>query len=391
MSTGMRARETRQWIWPRVGRLVTAMTAVALAVGCAWREVRPLTSVAEVRVLAHGSRAQGDLGFRFQDLSEPLLAELAAREGLPAVVRGESRQFDQLVKLRDWVASQWPAGTPNPEPPWNALIVLDWIRAGRTGGFCAQYSQVFLQSAAALGFTARYVEIGSRDNPYAHYVTEVWSDDYDKWVVMDADYNVHFERHGTPLSALEIRDALLSEAAKQLDVRTTRQRDGHSQLSRWPLRTAELYYYVRFHLKADHLTKPDEPRFDRFNDMVEWDDDLAPAWEDGEGASEFPRKRLTQLRTNDRRLAEPRLNQIFVEPRSTDAGVELHLQHNVREFREFEYRISRRGQTGAWRVLDGDVLHLAPVADGRLDVEIRGVNIRGVHGPSARASVGPVR
>jgi hypothetical protein len=33
----------------------------------------------------------------------------------------------------------------------------------------------------------------------------VWSHDWHKWVIIDADLNAHYELHGTPMSALEIR------------------------------------------------------------------------------------------------------------------------------------------------------------------------------------------
>ena len=37
-----------------------------------------------------------------------------------------------------------------------------------------------------------------------HGVNEVWSNDYAKWVLLDAKYDIHYERAGTPLSALQV-------------------------------------------------------------------------------------------------------------------------------------------------------------------------------------------
>ncbi|MCC7043181.1 MAG: hypothetical protein IT183_04925 [Acidobacteria bacterium] len=250
------------------------------------------------------------LGFRFERFDHPRLAELLARERLRDRIHPGATPFEQILSLKDWVAGQWPPGYPSPYPPWDALIVLDWIRAGTTGGFCAQYSQLLLQSLAALGFTARYVEIGSVDNPYAHYVVEVWSPDFNKWVLMDADYNLHFERAGVPLSALEVHDALLESKATDLDVVRGTVREGHSRAEAWPLRTAELYHYVRYHLKANHLSEPDELPFDRYDDMVEWLDDRVVPWSASTVESPYPKERLTRRTTRDRRLAEPPLSQI---------------------------------------------------------------------------------
>ncbi len=242
--------------------------------------------------------------FRYETHDHPRLRELAAREHLEDLIDPEATPFEQIVRVREWVSGQWPSGTPNPYPPWDALVILDWIRAGTTGGFCGQYAQVFLQSLAALGFTARYVEIGSVDNPYAHFVTEVWTPDFDKWVLMDADYDLHFEHDGIPLSALEIHDALMAGEADALSVVHRPTREGHSDPARWPLGTAELYHYVRFFLKADHLSRPDEPPFDRHADMVEWLDARVVPWAQSEAESPYPKEQLTQQETDDRTVIE---------------------------------------------------------------------------------------
>ena len=242
--------------------------------------------------------------FRFERPDHPRLRELARRERLEDLLDPAAAPFDQLLAIKDWAAGQWPAGNPDPYPPWDALTVLDWIREGKTGGFCAQYAQVFLQSLAALGFTARYVEVGSIDNPYAHYVTEVWAPDLGKWVLMDADYNLHFEREGRPLGVLEVHDALIEGSAGGMDVVRGTVREGHSDPLRWPLGTAELYYYVRFHLKADHLSMPGEPPFDRRGDMVEWLDARVTPWHLSRVDSPYPKERLTLMGVADRTVFE---------------------------------------------------------------------------------------
>ena len=40
-----------------------------------------------------------------------------------------------------------------------------------------------------------------------HSVVEVWSHQFHKWVLLDPDLNVHYQRGGVPLSALEIHRA----------------------------------------------------------------------------------------------------------------------------------------------------------------------------------------
>jgi hypothetical protein len=45
-------------------------------------------------------------------------------------------------------------------------------------------------------------------------MNEVWSNDYAKWVLFDAKYDVHYERDGVPLSALEVHEAVRADLGK---------------------------------------------------------------------------------------------------------------------------------------------------------------------------------
>jgi len=342
----------------------------------------------QVRVKKNGEVPSGArLGFRFQPLDEPRLDELASREDLRSRVDPGAPQFQQILNLKDWVAAQWQHGEPKPYPPWDALIILDWIRSGRTGGFCGQYSQVFLQSLAALGFTARYVEIGSRSNPYAHYITEVWSNDFNKWIMMDVAANLHFERDHVPLSVLEIHDALLSQSSDIAPVAgaSTRGRRAPADSAH---QTTQLYYYVRFHLKADHLSAPKEAPFDRPGDMIEWRDPRVVPWERSAVASPFPKERLTRRCTADRAAIEFKLNQVHIEARSRAPNVvTLHLRNDVLQWQEYRFRTrDRGGAVGPWQAHRSETLRWEVRPEDRW-LEISGVNSRGIAGPSAIVEV----
>jgi len=324
------------------------------------------------------------LPVRYERFAAPRLAEYSNREQLGAIVQRAPSEFASLLALRDWAAAQWAMGTPDPYPPWDAMTVLDWIRAGITSGFCGQYAQVFLQALAANGIPARYVEIGTTDNPYAHYTTEVWSNDFDKWVLLDVTFVNHFERGGVPLSALEIRDALFDGRLDELDVVRGTVSAGHPSPLDWPQRTAELYYYVRYHLNANHVSAPGEPPFERFSDMVEWLDGRSVPWESSPVPSPYPHERLTALATGERALIEWAPNQIWIAPRRTGAmEYTLDLQHSLLSPHHTEHRIlDRDGRPGPWRVSTARALVWNVAATDRT-FEVRGVNVKGVRGPVA--------
>lgn len=324
-----------------------------------------------------------DARVRYQPLDAERLDQLAGREGLGAVVSGASSEWERMLLLKDWTAAQFPEGNPEPYPPWDAMTILDWIRGGVTGGFCGQYSQVLLQALASQGYTARYVEAGPPDNPYNHFVTEVWSNQFDKWVLLDADFNLHFERNGVPQSVLEVHDALLAGEASRLAVVYGTARDGHPFAEQWALRTAELYYYVRLHLKADHLSAWQEAAFDRYNDMVEWSDARVVPWERSEVPSAYAKERLTRYRTDDRALFDTPLNHVTAQASLVEPGT-VHAEVSGGMFQIDHYELRERfadGSSGAWQPFFSAAVE-GPIDQAAVGIEVRGVNVRGVASPS---------
>lgn len=328
------------------------------------------------RVLNNGELEQL-LPIRYEPLLTPRLDELRTRENLDAAVAGASDEFERALLLKDWVAAQWPHSTPDPYPPWDAIIILDWIRAGTTGGFCGQYSQVLLQALASFGITARYVEIGLIDNPYAHFPIEVWSSRFGKWIVLDPDYNLHFENaDGVPLSALEVHDALIEHRTEQLVVVEGSVREGHPSPSLWPLRTAELYYYYRVLLKADQLSVTDEPPFDRYYDSVELLDDQTVPWESSPVASPYTKIRLTEAQSGERAMFTNGPNRVRVTVDAIrDGEMLLRFANNVHDFDHYQLRMAG----GDWIDQAESTFAWQPTQTARR-LEVRGVNIRGVNG-----------
>ena len=337
--------------------------------------VRPLASPALPPSAAR-------LQVRYESYLAPRLAQFTQRENLDAVVGGATSEFDAVLRLKDWVAAQFAMGSPSPYPPWDAMTILDWIRAGYTGGFCGQYSQIFLQALAAYGIPARYLEVGVESNPYNHYTTEVWSNDFNKWVLVDVAFNNHFMRNGVPISAVELRDAMLQNHLDEVNVVLGAVRAGHPSPSEYPKRTAELYHYIRFHLNANHVSAPDEAPFERYLDMVEWLDGQTTPWELSKTPSEFPHERPTVAETGDRNLAYWAPNQVWIAARRSGVmEVTLDLQHSMLLMSHYEYRlIGADRATGSWTKHVGNALVWKVAARDRV-VQVRGVNAKGRAGP----------
>jgi hypothetical protein len=182
---------------------------------------------AELRIVEWQNEAivRGRLPFAYQT-ADPTLAQLRQQYHLDDVVDGAFDEFEQFLRLREWVHTRWAHGWNRTPPARSALEILPAAAAG--GDFaCGYYALTLMQCLLALGFVARLVSLSKTATEWTaadegnvgHAVTEVWSHQYHKWVVLDADLNVHYERDGQPLNALEVHHAWVTRqwpAVRQL-------------------------------------------------------------------------------------------------------------------------------------------------------------------------------
>jgi hypothetical protein len=139
--------------------------------------------------------------FEYEKFDEPALVELRTKYKLDEVVAGASSEIDKMIKLRNWVAAQWKYDPPIPYyPAWDAREILRLHK-----GFCVQFAIANMQCALSLGMQARFV-FGHFPNVKlkgrivsGHEVTEVWSNELGKWVMMDAQRNESFVSRKTGL------------------------------------------------------------------------------------------------------------------------------------------------------------------------------------------------
>ena len=163
----------------------------------------------------------------YGDPHAPRIARLRDEYGLDEVVAGCETEFEGFLALKRWVREQWDHGLWYNRPEVDdGLGILEAVSRGERF-FCGSYARVFVDSATALGWPARRVAVSIEDceapRDYTmwnvgHAVAEVWSNEHRKWVMMDPDINVHYERDGSPLNALEIREAWLDGAADEVEM-----------------------------------------------------------------------------------------------------------------------------------------------------------------------------
>ena len=148
----------------------------------------------------------------------PELQEFRRQFKLDQVVEGAKTEWEKIKRLRAWAAGNWDWFLPNSEfedlLTWDASKILSGSAGvgnlSKRGGNCLHYAIVFAQACQSFGIPARIVNTN-----YAiwggHELVEVWSRDYEKWIMADPNFDTMFydKITGIPLNILELHDLFL--------------------------------------------------------------------------------------------------------------------------------------------------------------------------------------
>ncbi len=192
-------------------------------------------------------------GFGYQPSDEPKLATLRERFKLGEVVAPGETELEQMILLRSWGRSQWKRSDWQPRLPNFDLLAIFDRNVRNTDGRendqsvnytpCSFFPPQYVQLLVSLGHTARYVSI-SHECVGFHGMTEVWSNQHRKWIAMDADLNLYYERDGVPLSLFEVHS--MRYADDPLDFEMVRAPQGSGD-DEWKKPLAGKDFFVSYH------------------------------------------------------------------------------------------------------------------------------------------------
>jgi hypothetical protein len=156
----------------------------------------------------------------YEEYHDPRVERLREQYGLDRVVQGETDEFKRILLLRHWIHTHMAIDDAHPTPvKLDTFAILDAALKG--GKFnCTHFSIVAQAILNSYGYVTRRLGIGpglpEEGFDGHHAVNEVWVNSLAKWVAVDAKYDLHFEKDGVPLSALEIRDEVWKNRARDL-------------------------------------------------------------------------------------------------------------------------------------------------------------------------------
>ena len=323
--------------------------------------------------------------FKFDSFDNPKLAELRQRGRLNEVIAPGKDEFDQQVRLMDWTHRQFKKfGRPSTNCH-GALQILQAIDEGHTF-FCAQYANVLVSAAASLGWVDRPLALrrhqGANKNGGSteHSVTEIWSNQHRKWVMLDPTSNMYLEKDGVPLNAFELRQEWFYRGGTNLAFVVGKERKKY--------RKADLPIFLgRFDGFGDLTVDPDEP--DKYGfigyipntDLMNSGYDYAKMFITKDALCDGTKWHIRTLPANPAVDPYFPIGQAAMSLRAEDGKLHVTLQTLTPNFKRYEVRIDG----GEWKS-SGEQFEW-PVNSGSNRLEARTVNQFGVNGPTSTAVI----
>lgn len=154
--------------------------------------------------------------FNYQPFDAPDLHRLRTENGLDSLVAACESEFQAMVFLRNWFRQQYRRQDYQPMMEnFNAVTVLkNNIKNPENKPYTPEFYRpchfaplFYSQLLLSVGFQPRIVTISFEKYYEGHGMVEVWSNQFNKWILMDPDLNLHYIKNGVPQNTLELHEA----------------------------------------------------------------------------------------------------------------------------------------------------------------------------------------
>jgi hypothetical protein len=145
--------------------------------------------------------------FSYADLSHPYFEKIRSDKRVAHfytdIKQNNPIDFSDAIAMKEYLRNLFIHKEPS--KGYENTHVLEMIDATTTGETfkCGNIARMLVELIQAGGTQARKIELSGAKN--GHVVMEFWSKQWNKWIMLDPDYNVYYtDVAGMPLSSLEI-------------------------------------------------------------------------------------------------------------------------------------------------------------------------------------------
>lgn len=162
-----------------------------------------------------------ELVFRYTDpLGDPYLNQLRTEYDLHKLIENKSNDLDKVLAVLNWTHQQWKHNGSNEPSKSDAMTILKEAGEGRNFR-CVEYGIVSKTALQSLDFKARVIGLKTKDvettkSGAGHVLADVWVPQFQKWVLIDGQFNVVPTLDGIPLNVVEFQRAIAENKNYQL-------------------------------------------------------------------------------------------------------------------------------------------------------------------------------
>ena len=152
--------------------------------------------------------------FVYQNIeNSPDLKTIKTLYGLDSVADLGNSEFEKILHLLKWTNNRWAHSGSNEPSKSNTITILKEASEGKKFR-CVEYGIVLRTVLASNDIKARTLGLKTRDvetTKYGagHVLTEVWSTQFNKWFMLDAQFNIVPVLNDIPLNAVEFQHAII--------------------------------------------------------------------------------------------------------------------------------------------------------------------------------------
>lgn len=153
-----------------------------------------------------------DIQFEYASPSDTNLMFLRNRYNLDSIA-GDGSETERMINLMRWVHGLSSHAT---NPAWprtmNSHNLIDLCLNENKTINCYMYSTILNEVYLSMGYYSRFIHLWYTRTGESHVVTAVYSENLDKWIMMDADFGAYFtDENGTILGIPEIRHRIINK------------------------------------------------------------------------------------------------------------------------------------------------------------------------------------
>ena len=323
--------------------------------------------------------------FKFDSYENPKLKELRTRYQLDAVTAPGRDEFDRQVLLMDWTHQQFKKFGQPTTGAKGALEILKAIDDGHAF-FCSQYAQLLVSAAASMGWVdrslalRRHQGVAKVGGSTEHSVTEIWSNQHRKWVMLDPTSNLFLEKHGVPLNAYEIRQEWFYQGGTNLVFVVGKERKRYRK-SDLPIFLKRFAGFGDLAVHSDELDKYGFIAYIPNTDLMDSGFDYAGMFIVKDQLCDGTKWHVRKVPENPAVDPYFPVGQAALSLSVEDGKIRASLQTLTPNFQRFEVRFDG----GKWNP-SGDSLTWN-VREGQSRLEVRTMNKFGVAGPISSAAL----